>query len=80
MSDFSSKQLQSVIITGSRIRQDPLSAPMPLVTIDRPQLEDSGAENLADAATQLRSISVGVGLANQPSVLRGSRFEPDQPP
>lgn len=63
-SEFSSKQLQSVIITGSRIRQDPLSAPMPLLTIDRPQLEDSGAENLADVVTQLPSINVGVGLAN----------------
>jgi iron complex outermembrane recepter protein len=70
--DFSPRHLEEMVVTGSRIRQDPLSAPMPLLTISRPQLQDSGAENLADVITQLPSIGVGVGLANSRQLIVGA--------
>src|SRR5579872_3371635 len=64
--------LEELIITGSRIRQDPLSSPMPLVAISRAQLQDSGVENVADAIVQLPSISVGTGLSNSRQAFIGA--------
>jgi iron complex outermembrane recepter protein len=65
-------RLESVLVTGSRIPRDALSAPMPLVAIDRAQIADSGVENIADAIVQLPSVSVGVNLANSRQFVVGA--------
>lgn len=68
----SGSKLAELVITGSRLHQDPLSAPMPLQAITRTQLEDTGVENIADAIVQLPSLSVGVGLANSRQLFVGA--------
>ena len=65
-------KLEELVITGSRLHQDPLSAPMPLLAITREQIEDAGAENIADAIVQLPSLSVGVSLANSRQLVVGA--------
>ncbi len=65
-------KLDELVITGSRLHQDPLSAPMPLQVIDRTQIEDSGVENIADAIVQLPALSVGVGLSNSRQLIVGA--------
>jgi len=57
-------RLEDVIITGSRIPQDALSAPMPLMALDQAQIADSGVQNIAEAIAQLPAVTVGVGLVN----------------
>ncbi len=55
--------LGEVVVTGSRIPQQVLSTPMPLLVLDREAIEITGQDNLADIVMGLPSVGVGVSLA-----------------
>ena len=64
--------IQEVLVTGSRIPQDPASAPMPIMAIDQTDIADGGSENIADAIVQMPSVSVGQGLSNTQQLVVGA--------
>ncbi|MFW2851089.1 TonB-dependent receptor domain-containing protein [Sphingomonas sp. TX0543] len=49
-----------VIVTGSRIRRDPLDQPQPVVTIDQSAIAKTGLSSLADVLQRLPSSSGGL--------------------
>ena len=64
--------MQEVVVTGSRIPQDPTSAPMPIMAIDQADIADTGSENIADAIVQMPSVSIGQGLSNTQGLVVGA--------
>ena len=64
--------IQEVVVTGSRIPQDPASAPMPIMAIDQTDIADAGSENIADAIVQMPSVGVGQGLSNTQQLVVGA--------
>lgn len=51
---------QDVVVTGSRIRQDPLSQSSPVITLDQSALSRTGLSSIADALQRLPSASGGL--------------------
>ncbi len=52
---------ERIQVTGSRIRQLDLEGPKPVITVDRKDLEKSGAVNLNEALNKLTVASFGSG-------------------
>jgi iron complex outermembrane receptor protein len=55
------KKTERIQVTGSRIRQLDLEGPKPVITVDRKDLEKSGAVNLNEALNKLTVASFGSG-------------------
>jgi iron complex outermembrane receptor protein len=55
------KKSERIQVTGSRIRQLDLEGPKPVITVDRKDLEKSGAVNLNEALNKLTVASFGSG-------------------
>ncbi|WP_070157048.1 TonB-dependent receptor domain-containing protein [Sphingobium phenoxybenzoativorans] len=51
---------EAIIVTGSRIRQDPLSQSSPVVTVDQSALQRTGLSAVADVLQRLPSASGGL--------------------
>jgi iron complex outermembrane receptor protein len=51
---------EAIIVTGSRIRQDPLSQRSPVVTVDQSSLARTGLSSVADVLQRLPSASGGL--------------------
>ncbi|MDE2450570.1 MAG: TonB-dependent receptor [Gammaproteobacteria bacterium] len=64
--------MQEVVVTGSRIPQDPSSAPMPIMSIDQRDIADTGSEKISDAIVQMPSVNVGQGLTNTQGLVVGA--------
>ncbi|NIO42658.1 MAG: hypothetical protein GTO41_22440, partial [Burkholderiales bacterium] len=47
-----SEELEEVIVTGSRIRRNPLDQPVAIMDINYSDIEDTGLTNLGDALQQ----------------------------
>jgi iron complex outermembrane receptor protein len=53
------KKAERIQVTGSRIRQLDLEGPKPVITVDRKELEKSGAVNLNEALNKMTVASFG---------------------
>ncbi|HEY8327033.1 MAG TPA: TonB-dependent receptor [Rhodanobacter sp.] len=62
------KTLQTVVVTGSRIRRVDLETSSPVLTIDRAQIQASGKQTLGDLVQQIPAIA---GAATNPNVNNG---------
>jgi len=62
------KTLQTVVVTGSRIRRVDLETSNPVLTIDRAQIQSSGKQTLGDLVQQIPAIA---GAATNPNVNNG---------
>ncbi|MDF0544214.1 TonB-dependent receptor plug domain-containing protein [Sphingobium sp. H39-3-25] len=51
---------EAIIVTGSRIRQDPLNQSSPVVTVDQSALQRTGLSSVADVLQRLPSASGGL--------------------
>lgn len=60
--------LQTVVVTGSRIRRVDLETSSPVLTIDRAQIQASGKQTLGDLVQQIPAIA---GAATNPNVNNG---------
>jgi len=67
--------LEEVIITGSRIRQDPLDERLPVLTLDQEDYRASGATSLADFIQRLPIAGSAINRSNNSSGNLG--FPPD---
>jgi iron complex outermembrane recepter protein len=52
--------VEEIVVTGSRIRRDPLSQDSPVVTLDQDSLAQSGLSSVADILQRLPSASGGL--------------------
>ena len=68
-------QLETVVVTGSRIRQDPLNQPAPLITVDDQAIAKSGLTNVGDLLQRL-PVSGG-GLNTKFNTSGNIGFPPD---
>lgn len=68
-------ELEEVVVTGSRIRRNPLDEPVAIMEIDAADIESTGLTNLADALQQL-PIS-GSAINSQFNVPGNSGFPQD---
>lgn len=50
-------QVEEVVITGSRIRRDPTTAPTPLIQISREDIEQSGEANVVDYLADIPALT-----------------------
>lgn len=50
-------EIDEVVVTGSRIRRDPTTAPTPLITVDREQLLETGLTNVIDYLATIPALS-----------------------
>jgi iron complex outermembrane recepter protein len=57
-------QLETIVVTGSRIPVSATATPMPVIMMDREAIEASGKDNIADVVLDLPSVGVGVGVQN----------------
>ncbi|MEO5812438.1 MAG: TonB-dependent receptor [Rhodanobacter sp.] len=64
----SAKTLESVVVTGSRVRRVDLETSNPVLTIDRAQIQASGKQTVGDLVQQLPAIA---GDATNPNVNNG---------
>ncbi|MFC5345872.1 TonB-dependent receptor domain-containing protein [Brevundimonas staleyi] len=55
--DDQSTQVEEIVVTGSRIRRDPTTAPTPLIQVDREQLLSAGQATLIDYLAQIPALS-----------------------
>jgi outer membrane receptor protein involved in Fe transport len=62
------KTLESVVVTGSRVRRVDLETSNPVLTIDRAQIQASGKQTVGDLVQQLPAIA---GSATNPNVNNG---------
>ena len=62
------KTLESVVVTGSRVRRVDLETSNPVLTIDRAQIQASGKQTVGDLVQQLPAIA---GDATNPNVNNG---------
>ena len=69
------EELEEVVVTGSRIRRNPLDEPVAIMDIGAQQIENSGLTNLGDALQQL-PIS-GSAINSQFNVPGNSGFPQD---
>ncbi|KAA0071816.1 TonB-dependent receptor [Rhodanobacter sp. T12-5] len=60
--------LETVVVTGSRVRRVDLETSSPVLTIDRAQIQASGKQTLGDLVQQIPAIA---GAATNPSVNNG---------
>ena len=60
--------LETVVVTGSRVRRVDLETSSPVLTIDRAQIQASGKQTLGDLVQQIPAIS---GAATNPNVNNG---------
>jgi iron complex outermembrane receptor protein len=67
--------LEEVVITGSRIRQDPLDERLPVLTLDQEDYRASGATSLADFVQRLPISGSAINRSNNSSGNLG--FPPD---
>ena len=51
---------ETIIVTGSRIRRDPLDQAAPIVTLDEGAIEDTGLSSVADILQRLPSAGGGL--------------------
>jgi outer membrane receptor protein involved in Fe transport len=51
---------EEIIVTGSRIRRDPATAPTPLINVGREELLDSGEPNLIDYLADIPALTASV--------------------
>ncbi len=51
---------EDIIVTGSRIRSDPLSQPSPVVTVDAAAIQRTGLSSVADVLQRLPSAAGGL--------------------
>ncbi len=51
---------QEIVVTGSRIRRDPLDQPSPVITVDQKSLQQTGLSSIADVLQRLPSASGGL--------------------
>lgn len=68
-------ELEEVIITGSRIRQDPLEARLPVLTLTEDDMEATGATSLAEFVQRLAISGSAINRTNNSSGNLG--FPPD---
>jgi iron complex outermembrane recepter protein len=57
-------QVETIVVTGSRIPVQATATPMPVIVTDREAIESSGKDNIADVVLDLPSVGVGVGVQN----------------
>jgi iron complex outermembrane receptor protein len=67
---------QTVVVTGSRIRTDPLNQPAPLATVTDADIAKSGTTSIGDVLQ--RMTSSGGGLNTKFNTSGNSGFPPDQ--
>lgn len=70
-----SEELEEVIVTGSRIRRNPLDQPVAIMDINYSDIEDTGLTNLGDALRQLPIT--GSAINSQFNVPGNSGFPQD---
>lgn len=68
-------ELEEVIITGSRIRRDPLDERLPVLTIGKEEIDATGATSLADFVQRLAISGSAINRTNNSSGNLG--FPPD---
>ena len=59
-----STMLEEIAVTGSRLSQTTVTAPMPIVALKPEDIERAGQANIADVLTQLPQVGVGLSGAN----------------
>ena len=52
--------VEEVVVTGSRIRRDPLDNPSPVITVDQKSLQQTGLSSVADVLQRLPSAAGGL--------------------
>src|SRR3954471_11068343 len=67
---------QTVVVTGSRIRTDPLNQPAPLTTVSDADIAKSGTTSVGDVLQ--RMTSSGGGLNTKFNTSGNTGFPPDQ--
>jgi iron complex outermembrane receptor protein len=67
---------QTVVVTGSRIRQDPLNQPAPLITVTEEDIAKSGTTSVADLLQRMPMS--GGGLNTKFNTSGNIGFPPDQ--
>ena len=67
---------QTVVVTGSRIRTDPLNQPAPLATVTDQDIAKSGATSIGDVLQ--RMTTSGGGLNTKFNTSGNTGFPPDQ--
>ncbi|WP_298158317.1 TonB-dependent receptor [Brevundimonas sp.] len=55
--DEESVEVEQIIVTGSRIRRDPTTAPTPLITVSREQLLETGQATVIDYLATIPALS-----------------------
>jgi iron complex outermembrane recepter protein len=58
--DTGASAVEEIVVTGSRIRRDPLNQDSPVVTLDQDSLAQSGLSSVADILQRLPSASGGL--------------------
>src|SRR5690606_28538975 len=60
----SSAQMETIVVTGSRIARTGLDAPTPTVSLGAQDIEAGGITNTVDLLNELPQISTGLSNAN----------------
>ena len=58
--DPEATEIDEVVVTGSRIRRDPVNAPTPLITVNREQLLETGQSTVIDYLATIPALSNSV--------------------
>ncbi|NBW12003.1 MAG: hypothetical protein EBR82_28625, partial [Caulobacteraceae bacterium] len=58
--DGESTQVEEVVVTGSRIRRDPTTAPTPLIQVSQEQLLSTGLSTVIDYLATIPALSNSV--------------------
>ena len=53
-------QVEEVVVTGSRIRRDPTTAPTPLIQVTREEMDQSGEANVVDYLADIPALTFSV--------------------
>lgn len=64
--------LEEISVTGTRIKRDAFSTPMPMMAIDREDIESIGSNALTDALLEIPSIVAGLSQTNTTSNLQNA--------
>jgi iron complex outermembrane receptor protein len=73
--DPASEEIEEVVVTGTRIRKDPLDAALPIMTVDAADLQRTGLSSLADNLQRLP----GMGSALNTRFNSSGNFGSTQP-
>lgn len=65
-------QIDTVVVTGTRIKRTEFSLPVPAQTLDAAQLEITGANELGEAIVELPAVSAGITSENSQSSTQDS--------